>query len=61
LLISEPITTLFAASAPGATPSLEGLGTDFRSQIQADVDEFVNARMRLRYPIPPSPWVAPPA
>jgi hypothetical protein len=59
LLLSEPITSLLAASTSGSTPSLERLRVDFRSQIQADVDESVNVRMRHRYP--PSPQVAPPA
>lgn len=46
LLLCEPITALLAASVPGATPSLEGLRTDFRSLIQADVDGSFNARRR---------------
>lgn len=61
LLLCEPITGLLAASVPGPTPALEGLRADFRSQIQPEVDESFNTRMRHRYPIPPSPQITPSA
>ena len=57
LLVSESLTRVAerAAATTGATPSLEGLRADFRSVMQADMDESFAMRMRQRYP----PFVTP--
>jgi hypothetical protein len=50
LLVSELLTRVLAAATAGRTPSLEGLRADFRSAMQADMDESFAMRMRQRYP-----------
>ena len=55
LLVSESLTCVLAAATPGPAPSLEDLRADFRSAMQADVDESFAMRMRQRYP----PFVTP--
>ena len=60
LLLSEPVTSILAASVPGPTPTLESLRADFRLQMQPEVDESLNARLRHRYPVPHSPNAVPP-
>jgi hypothetical protein len=60
LLISELLTRVLAAATAGRTPSLEGLRADFRSAMQADMDESFAMRMRQRYPrfVTPAPQVS---
>ena len=58
LLLSDPIAIALTASSPGPTPSLQDLRAEFRAQIQDDVNVSYDARLRHRYPIPPS-WLAP--
>ena len=57
LLVSESLTRALAAATPGPTPSLEELRADFRTAMQADIDESFAIRMRQRYPplITPAP------
>ena len=55
LLVSESLTLVLAAAAAGIAPTLEDLRADFRSAMQADVDESFAVRMRQRYP----PFVTP--
>jgi hypothetical protein len=55
LLVSESLTRVLAAATPGPTPALEDLGADFRSAMQADMDDSFAMRMRQRYP----PFVTP--
>ena len=50
LLVSESLERVLAAAAPGTTPALEDLRADFRSAMQADMDESYAIRMRRRYP-----------
>jgi hypothetical protein len=59
LLVSDSLTRVLAAANTGRTPSLEDLRADFRSAIQADMDESFAIRMRQRYPpfITPAPQV----
>jgi hypothetical protein len=57
LLVSESLARVLAAATPGPTPSLNGLRADFRTAMQADIDESFAVRMRQRYPpfVPPAP------
>jgi hypothetical protein len=55
MLIHEPLTALLAASTPGPTPSIADLRTDFRVQIQAEVDNEFSNRMSWLYPPPLRP------
>jgi hypothetical protein len=57
LLVSESPTRVLADATEGRTPSLEDLRADFRSAMQADLDESFAMRMRQRYPpfITPAP------
>lgn len=59
LLVSESLTRVLAAATTGRTPSLEDLRADFRSAMQADMDESFAMRMRQRYPplVTPAPRV----
>jgi hypothetical protein len=52
LLIHEPITGLLAASAPSPTPAIADLRAEFRSQIRAETEDSLTARLRHRYPPP---------
>jgi hypothetical protein len=54
-LLSESLTRVLAAATAGRSPSLEDLRADFRSAMQADMDESFAMRMRQRYP----PFVTP--
>jgi hypothetical protein len=54
-LVSESLTLVLAAATAGIAPTLEDLRADFRSAMQADVDESFAVRMRQRYP----PFVTP--
>jgi hypothetical protein len=60
LLVSESLTRVLAAATAGSTPSLERLRADFRSAMQADMDESFAVRMRQRYPpfVTPAPAVS---
>jgi hypothetical protein len=51
-LIHEPITGLLAASVPGPTPAIADLRAEFRSQIRAETEDSLTARLRHRYPPP---------
>jgi hypothetical protein len=55
LLVSESLTRVLAAATAGIAPTLEDLRADFRSAMQADMDESFAVRMRQRYP----PFVTP--
>lgn len=55
LLIAESLARVLAAATPGPTPSLNALRADFRTAMQADIDESFAVRMRQRYP----PFVTP--
>jgi hypothetical protein len=57
LLVSESLTRVLAAATAGIAPTLEDLRADFRSAMQADVDESFAVRMRQRHP----PFVTPAA
>ena len=55
LLVSDSLSRVLAAATRGPTPSLEELRADFRSAMQADIDESFAMRMRQRYP----PFITP--
>jgi hypothetical protein len=57
LLVSESLTRVLAAATAGKAPTLEDLRADFRSAMQADMDESFAVRMRQRYPplVTPAP------
>jgi hypothetical protein len=59
LLVSESLTRVLAAATTGRTLSLEDVRADFRSAMQADMDESFAIRMRQRYPpfVTPAPQV----
>lgn len=50
LLVSDSLASVLGAATPGPTPSLGSLRADFRTAMQADIDESFAARMRQRYP-----------
>jgi hypothetical protein len=50
LLVHEPLATLLAASTHGATPAIADLRAEFWSQIRAETDNSLAARLRNRYP-----------
>lgn len=54
-LMRVPLTEVLSVAAPGPTPELGLLRTDFREAIQADVDQTHQWLLHRRYPPPPLP------
>lgn len=50
LLVHEPLAGLLAASTHGPTPAIADLRAEFWSQIRAETDDSLAARLRNRYP-----------
>ena len=54
-LMATPLSEVLATSTPGPTPVLGLLRTDFRQEIQADLDETHRWQLHRRYPMPATP------
>jgi hypothetical protein len=50
LPVHEPLAGLLAASTRGATPAIAELRAEFWSQIRAETESSLTARLRNRYP-----------